>query len=99
MGFSVAVACYTEQKNAEAYVALAEATAKKLQKKHPDAAARLWRAQGMRILDAKKSKYYGAPSFLERAKTTWGRTAAETRSVKPSRSDQQSWPCSALRRE
>jgi hypothetical protein len=30
--------------------------AKKLEKPHPDLAARLWRAQGMRIVDAKKSK-------------------------------------------
>ena len=34
--------------------------AKKLEKSHPDLAARLWRAQGMRIVDAKKSKYYDA---------------------------------------
>ena len=34
--------------------------AKKLEKAHPDLAARLWRAQGMRIVSAKKSKYYGA---------------------------------------
>jgi len=37
-----------------------EPAAKKLEKAHPGLAARLWRAQGMRIVDAKKSKYYGA---------------------------------------
>lgn len=46
-----------------------EPAAKKLQKTHPDAAARLWRAQGMRILNAKKSKYYDAAlENFERAK-------------------------------
>jgi hypothetical protein len=34
--------------------------AKKLETPHPRLAARLWRAQGMRILAAKKSQYYGA---------------------------------------
>jgi hypothetical protein len=34
--------------------------AKKLEKLHPDASARLWSAQGMRIVNAKKSKYYDA---------------------------------------
>jgi hypothetical protein len=37
-----------------------EPAAKRLQKGHPDLAARLWRAQGMRIVNAKKSKYYDA---------------------------------------
>jgi len=37
-----------------------EAAAKRLQKTHGELAARLWRAQGMRIVDAKKSKYYDA---------------------------------------
>ncbi len=37
-----------------------EPAAKKLQKTHPSIAARLWRAQGMRIINAKKSKYYNA---------------------------------------
>ena len=36
---------------------------------HPDLAARLWRAQGIRIVDAKKSKYYDAAlSNFERAR-------------------------------
>jgi tetratricopeptide (TPR) repeat protein len=34
--------------------------AAKLEKSSPDSSARLWRAQGMRILNAKKSKYYDA---------------------------------------
>lgn len=37
-----------------------EPVAKKLEKTHPEVAARLWRAQGMRIINAKKSKYYDA---------------------------------------
>jgi len=37
-----------------------EPAAKKLEKTHADVAARLWRAQGMRIVNAKKSKYYDA---------------------------------------
>jgi uncharacterized Zn finger protein len=31
-----------------------------LEKAHPELSARLWRAQGMRIINAKKSKYYDA---------------------------------------
>lgn len=38
----------------------AEPAAKKLERTHADAAARLWRALGMRIVNAKKSKYYEA---------------------------------------
>jgi len=37
-----------------------EPAAKKLERPHPELAARLWRAQGMRILRAKKSRYYEA---------------------------------------
>ncbi len=37
-----------------------EPAAKKFEKAHPDLAARLWRAQGLRIVNAKKSKYYDA---------------------------------------
>jgi hypothetical protein len=37
-----------------------EPAATKLQKTRPSIAARLWRAQGMRIINAKKSKYYNA---------------------------------------
>jgi hypothetical protein len=37
-----------------------EDAAKRLQKTHAGLAARLWRAQGMRIVDAKKSKHYDA---------------------------------------
>jgi uncharacterized Zn finger protein len=39
---------------------VAEPAAKKLEKLYSDLGARLWRAQGMRIIDAKKSKYYEA---------------------------------------
>ena len=44
-----------------------EPAAKKLEKAHPGLAARLWRAQGYRIVDAKKSKYYDAAlaNFLQ----------------------------------
>lgn len=46
-----------------------EPAAKHLEKGHPDLAARLWRAQGMRIVDAKRSKYYDAAlSNFERAR-------------------------------
>ena len=46
-----------------------EPAARKLEKPHPDAAARLWSAQGMRVVNAKKSKYYGAAlSNFERAR-------------------------------
>ncbi|MFH1982404.1 MAG: DUF6880 family protein [Pseudomonadota bacterium] len=38
----------------------AEPVAEALEKSHPDLAARLWCAQGMRIVNAKKSKYYDA---------------------------------------
>jgi len=54
--------------------------AKKLEKPHPDLAARLWRAQGMRIVDAKKSKYYDAAiSNFERARDCylWAGLTAE----------------------
>ena len=51
-----------------------EPAAKKLERSHPVLAARLWRAQGMRILDAKKSKYYGAAlSNFERARDCYVR--------------------------
>jgi transposase len=46
-----------------------EPAAEKLEKPHPGLAARLWRAQGMRIVNAKKSKYYDAAlSNFERAR-------------------------------
>jgi uncharacterized Zn finger protein len=51
-----------------------EPAAKKLEKTNPGIAARLWRAQGMRIVKAKKSKYYGvALSDFERAKRCFDR--------------------------
>jgi hypothetical protein len=67
----------------------AEPAARKLEKSSPDIAARLWRAQGMRILNAKKNKYYGAAiSNFERAKrcferaglpSEWEQTVSEVR--------------------
>jgi hypothetical protein len=56
-----------------------EPVAKKLEKTHPGIAARLWCAQGMRIVNARKSKYYdaalsnfeSAKRCLERAKACW----------------------------
>lgn len=48
--------------------------AKKLAKTYPDVAARLWCAQGMRIIHAKKSKYYDAAlSNFERARRCFER--------------------------
>jgi uncharacterized Zn finger protein len=55
-----------------------EPVAKKFGKPHPDLAARLWRAQGLRIVNAKKSKYYDAAlSNLERAKRCFERAGLE----------------------
>jgi hypothetical protein len=51
-----------------------EPVARKLEKTHPDLAARLWRAQGLRIVNAKKSKYYDAAlSNFESAKRCFER--------------------------
>jgi hypothetical protein len=51
-----------------------EPAAKKLEKAHPELAARLWRAQAMRIVNAKKSRYYDAAlSNFERAKRCYER--------------------------
>ncbi len=51
-----------------------ESAAKRLEKGHRDLAARLWRAQGMRIVNAKKSKYYDAAlSNFERARDCYQR--------------------------
>lgn len=51
-----------------------EPAATKLEKAYPELAARLWRAQGMRIVDAKKSKYYDAAlSNFERARDCYVR--------------------------
>lgn len=47
----------------------AEAAAKKLVRLHPDVAAKVYRALGMRILNAKRSKYYDAAlSHFEQAR-------------------------------
>ena len=57
--------------------------AAKLDKTHPDLAARLWRAQGMRIVDAKKSKYYAAAlSNFESAKRCFERAGLAAEWVK-----------------
>ena len=51
-----------------------EPVTRKLEKTRPDLAARLWRAQGLRIVDARKSKYYDAAlSNFERAKRCFER--------------------------
>jgi hypothetical protein len=56
------------------YRHMTEPVAKKFEKGHPDLAARLWRAQGMRIINAGKSKYYTAAlSNLQRAKRCFER--------------------------
>jgi len=55
---------------------ITEPAAKRLEKNHPDLAAHLWCAQGMRIVDAKKSKYYDAAlSNFERARDCYQRAA------------------------
>jgi len=66
-----------------------EPVAKMLDKTHPDLAARLWRAQGMRIVNARKSKSYDAArSNFESAKrcferagltTEWEKTVSQVR--------------------
>lgn len=51
-----------------------EPAAMKLEKPHPELAARLWRAQAMRIVDAGKSKYYeAAAANLEHARKCYVR--------------------------
>ncbi len=55
-----------------------EPVAKKLEKNRPDLAARLWRAQGLRIVNAKKSKYYDAAlSNFESAKRCFERAGLQ----------------------
>jgi hypothetical protein len=62
---------------------ITELVAKKIDKAHPDLAARLWRAQGMRIVNAKKSKYYAAAlSNFESAKRCFERAGMVTEWVK-----------------
>ena len=57
-----------------------EPVAKKFEKSHPDLAARLWRAQGMRIINAGKSKYYTAAlSNFQRAKRCFERAGLTAR--------------------
>lgn len=55
-----------------------EPAAARLEKSHPGAAARLWRAQGMRIVSAKKSRYNeAAVSNFKRAKRCYEKAALE----------------------
>jgi hypothetical protein len=57
-----------------------EPAAKRLAKSHPAVAAKVFRALGMRILNAKKSKYYDAAlSNLEDAKECYARAGLEAR--------------------
>jgi hypothetical protein len=52
-----------------------EPAARRLAKSHPDVAAKVYRALGMRILKAKKSKYYDAAlSHFENAKRCYERS-------------------------
>jgi hypothetical protein len=68
-----------------------EPAAKMLEKPHPGLAARLWRAQGLRIVHAKKSRYYDAAiSNFERAKRCFERAGLEgewTKTVRQVRAD------------
>ncbi len=68
-----------------------EPAARRLEKTDPDIAARLWRAQGMRIVQAKKSKYYEAALLnFERAKRCFeraGLVAAWEKTVSHVRAD------------
>jgi hypothetical protein len=63
-----------------------EPAAETLESIHPGLAARLWRAQGLRIVDAKKSKYYDAAlANFERARDCYrraGRAAEWEESVR-----------------
>lgn len=55
-----------------------EPAARKFEKPHPDLAARLWQAQGLRIVNAGKSKYYDAAlANFERAKRCFERAGLE----------------------
>lgn len=57
-----------------------EPVARKFEKIHPDLAARLWRAQGLRIVSAKKSKYYDAAlSNFESAKRCFERAGLDAK--------------------
>ncbi|EFK06316.1 conserved hypothetical protein [delta proteobacterium NaphS2] len=56
-----------------------EPAAKKLAKEYPDAAARLYEAMGLRIVNAKKSKYYDAAiSNFEQAKRCYEKAGLES---------------------
>lgn len=70
---------------------ITDPVAKKLDKTHPELAARLWRAQGMRIVNAGKSKYYAvALSNFESAKRCFeraGRFGEWVKTVRQVRAD------------
>lgn len=56
-----------------------EPAAMMLDRSHPELAARLWRAQALRIVDAGKSKYYDAAvRNLARARRCWLRAGLES---------------------
>jgi hypothetical protein len=56
-----------------------EPAAKRLAQAHPDVAAKVFRAMGMRILDARKSKYYDAAlSNFEEAKSCYEKAGMES---------------------
>ena len=56
-----------------------ENTAKKLAKEYPDVAAKLYQAMGLRIVNAKKSKYYDAAiSNFEQAKRCYIKAGLES---------------------
>ena len=55
-----------------------EPLARKFERPHPEIASRVFRALGMRIVDARKSKYYAAAlGHLERAKKCYERAGLE----------------------
>ncbi len=55
-----------------------EPAAKKLARRHPDIAAKVYRALGMRILNAKKTQYYDtALSHFEQAKRCYTKTGVD----------------------
>ena len=69
--------CADDQLERTSHYAL-EPAAKSLDQSHPGHAARLWCAMGLRIIDAGKSKYYGAAlDNFERARRSFGAAGLE----------------------
>ena len=58
-----------------------EPAAMKLEKPHPGLAARLWCAQAIRIVDARKSNYYEAAAENLELSSTMSGTAASSRAT------------------